>query len=288
AQPQITFLDYELSPNNSDANLFAPDGGSGSLPLIEVSVHLQGTAAENPSPTGTVVFTAILPGGSRLTLGSAAAVDSAGKATVEVDSGIVGQPGVEIEAAYSGDQFFAATTKKDNGKTANDVQADPPVTDNPVIAPNAQNLTVVVVAGSGAERRQWRDSARRHYGANAFIITDVHSIADLGTRLANLPAGSISRLVIGARGSVDGPQLGNPGAAETRFNAANLNLAANANARNAIVNALGNNALIDLQACSCAQGQAGQANIQALANLLRARVRGADNPIGAWDDNSAN
>lgn len=199
-----------------------------------------------------------------MTLGSAV-VDGTGKATIEMDSEIVGQPGVEIEAAYSGDQFFAAATKKDNGKTANDVQADPPVTDNPVIAPNAQNLTVVVV-GTGAERRQWRDSARVYYGANAFIITDVHSIADLGTRLANLPAGSISRLVIGAHGNVNGPQLGNPGGAETRFNANNLNLAANANARNAIVNALGNNALIDLQACNCAQGQSGRANIQALAD----------------------
>jgi hypothetical protein len=252
-----------------------------------LSVLVQGTAPGNPIPTGFVVFTAILPGGGRSTLGSAA-VDGAGKATIEMDSGIVGQPGVEIEAAYTGDQFFAATTKKDNGKTANDVQADPPVTDNPVIAPNAQNLTVVVVAGTGAERRQWRDSARVHYGANAYIITDVHSIADLGARLANFPAGSISRLVIGAHGSVDGPQLGNPGVAETRFNANNLNQAANANARNAIMNALGNNALIDLQACNCARGQAGQVNIQALANLLRARVRGADNLIGAWDDNSAN
>lgn len=49
-QSQITFLDYELSPNNSDANLFAAEGGSGSAPLIEVSVLVQGTAPENPNP----------------------------------------------------------------------------------------------------------------------------------------------------------------------------------------------------------------------------------------------
>jgi hypothetical protein len=285
-EPQITFLDYELSPNNSDANLFAADSGSQPLTLINLTVVVAGVAPNGVMPTGSVVFTGITPDGRRSSLGIAS-VGHDGKATIQdIDSGMLGQPGLVIEADYSGDPFFAAKKEKDNGRTANDVQADPPVTDNPVIAPNARNLTVVIVAGrDGAQRRQWRDSARRHYGANAYIITDVHSVADLGARLADLPAGSVSRLVIGGHGNTNGVQLGNPGVAATRFNARNVDL--DPQARQRIQNALANNALIDLQACSCAADEAGQNNLQRLANIFNARVRGADRQIGNWDDNAA-
>ncbi|MBL8793676.1 MAG: DUF4347 domain-containing protein [Planctomycetia bacterium] len=239
-------------------------------------------ARRGQRPTGTVTFTAIGPSGST-TLGSAA-VGPDGRATlVDVDSGLIGQPGVIVQAAYSGDAFFAAAVKNDGGANAAQAMADPPVNDNPQIPANAQNLTVVVVAGkNGVQRAEWRDSARAYYGADAYIITNVHSVADLGARLAQLPAGSISRLVIAAHGNDDGAQLGNTGVAATRFNSANLN--ANAEASQQIRNALAaNNALVDLQACSCAMGQAGLNNLQNMANILRARVRGADNLIGSWN-----
>ncbi len=282
-EAQITFLDYDLSANNSEEDLFAPEPGPYPLPLVDLSVRVEGDPLEGATPTGTVTFTAIGPTGDRISLG-VVPVGPDGKATLQqIDSGLLAQPGLVVEAAYLGDAFFTAKTKKDDGKTAVDLRADPPVTDNPVIAPNAQNLTVVVVAGrNGAQSTLWRDSARTYYGPNAYIITNVHSVVELGARLANLPAGSITKLVIGSHGWEAGAWLG------AQWFDANT-LYENEDARQQIRTALANNlALIDLQCCGAAHGQTGKDNMKALADALNARVRGADAVIRAWDYNLVN
>jgi len=279
-EPEITFEEYQLNANNLEANLFAPDTEPYPLPLVDLTVVVEGLGPGGATPTGNVIVTAIDSGAQRTPLG-VASVGPGGRATIyAVDSGLLGRPGVVVEVEYSGDQFFAAKKTTDGGKTSNDLQADPAVRDNPTIPPDAQNLTVVVVAGSGAERTMWRDSARRYYGNAAYIITDVHSVADLGARLAQLPPGSVSRLVIGAHGWVSGPCLG-----DEYFNHRRVD--DNPVARDQIRAALGNNALIDNQCCGAAATEEGRRNMRALANLLNARVRGADRNIRQWNDSSA-
>ncbi len=278
---RITFSDYFLYAQNSDAALFMPDDGRPLVyPVVGVSALVEGASPGMPAPTGQVEFTYTQNGGPETSLG-AETLAPGSVVTVYVDSALLAQPGVQVFAKYSGDSTFAAKVTGDNGKTAIDLQADPIVTDNPAIPPNAQNLTVVIVCGSGAERRRWAQTGRAHYGAGAYIITNVHSVADLGQRLSQLPAGSVSHLVIGAHGWDQGPNLGTE-----RFNPAAVDTAGAA-VKQQIRNALGNNALIDLQCCGAAATQAGLDNMQGLANRFNARVRGADRVIGAWDDPSA-
>jgi hypothetical protein len=282
----ITFLQYALNPGSDNANLFAAEDTSYPLPLIDLSVLVERGGVSGTKPTGTVTFTAIDANNQSTSLGSAS-IGTDGKATLQgLDSGLLSQPGMTIEAAYSGDTLFAASTKNDGGATGSDLRSDPVVTDNPNVPNNAINLTVVVVCGPGAQRREWLGTARAYYGNSAYIITSVHSVADLGTALANLPAGSVSHLVIGAHGKEYGPQLGEQGVAATRFNADTLDN--NANARNAIRAALANNALIDHQSCYSANGPAAQQRVQDLANTLGRRVRASDDIVDGWDQSRGN
>jgi len=108
-------------------------------------------------------------------------------------------------------------------------------------------------------------------------------VTDLGNQLALLPAGSISRLVIGGHGSPDGPKF--DANDNNRFNADQVSKAG-ADTIQKIKTALAANALIDLQACACAFGQTGIDNMQFLANTFSARVRGAKDCIADWDDTS--
>lgn len=281
----ITFQSYALNPLlNADAALFQPDDGSPlALPTITLKVQVQATSP-GYVPTGPVEFTYTPSGGSETSLGQVN-LGSDGTASVSVDSGLIAQTGVVVKAKYKGDPHFAALTANDGGNYAQTTLADPPVTDNPSIPPNATNLTVVVVHGAnGAQTQQWWQSARAYpnYGAGAYIITTVHSVADLGAALAALPAGSVSHLVIGAHGWDTGPNLGSG-----RFNMDAVT-AAGTTVQNQIKNALAANALIDLQSCGSASTPAGLTNMQNLANFFGVKVRGAAKCIGAWDDSSGN
>jgi hypothetical protein len=275
----ITFQNYTLDSRDNTAALFMPDNGAPIVyPSVMLNVQVQKSPPGMPYPTGQVEFTYTPSGGSETSLG-VATLGQGGGASIAVDSSLIGQPGVVVKAKYKGDANFAANTASDGGKNANDLQADPQVTDNPVIPPNAINLNVVVVCGSGAERKQWWQSARAKYGTRAYIITTVHSDADLGKELSKLPAGSVIQLTIGAHGWDAGPNLGNE-----RFNPATLDQAGAA-VKQKIKNALAaNNALIDLECCGAASSQTGINNMKGLDNRLNARVRGADRCISAWDD----
>lgn len=213
-------------------------------------------------------------------LGSAQ-VGPDGTAGVPVQSDLLAVPGVVVQASYSGDAFFTAAAAADNGQIGQAVAADPPVT-NPNIPANAQNLTVVIVCGStGAQRAQWRDSARRYYGAGAYIITNVHTVEGLGAELSQLPAGSVSRLVIGAHGWGGVVRL------DPANNLNTIDRADNAAAAARVRAALANNALVDLQYCGAAatwSGVSGLDRMQAIATVLRARVRGAWDIINTWND----
>lgn len=276
---QITFQNYSLDYRDVDGALFMPQNGAPIVyPTIGLIVLVQATPPSFPPPTGPVEFTYTPSGGSETSLGVATLGGSSGLVALSVDSSLIAQPGVVVTAKYKGDWKYAAKTASDGGKNATDLRADPPVTDNPVIPPNATNLTVVVVCGSGPERKQWTATARTHYGAGAYIITSVHSVADLGAALSTLPAASITHLVIGSHGWDSGAWLGTQW-----FNFTEVSNATPA-VQNQIKNSLGNNALIDYQSCGAASSPAGLTNMQQLATFFHAQVRGADRCIKAWDD----
>ena len=275
-EPEIDFLEYELSSRNSEDNLL-----SGPT-LIDIAVRVRVQFDAGATPTGTVTFRAIYSDGGAVELGTVEVGPNGMAVLFGVDCSLLAQPGVEVEAEYSGDALVAAGKKKDGKKTAGDLLADPPVLDNPAIQANAQNLTVVVIAGNGAERRRWRDSARAYYGAGAYLITNVHSVADLARELANLPPGSVSHLVIGGHGRPGRIQL-------DPITGRGFDLQAlrdDPQSRATIQRALAENALVDLQGCSTALDVPGQQQnpAQALADLLGVRVRGSRAFVGPWDD----
>ncbi len=165
--------------------------------------------------------------------------------------------------------------------TANPNGGDPIVTDNPAIPQTGQNLTVVVIGGDPSERLAWANQARQYYGPGAYIITDVHSVADLGNKLAQFPNESIGSLVAGGHGNAQGMQLGDPGNLATKLSSATL--ANDPTALNKITLALGPNASLDIQACQCAADPTEQQN---LANTLGTTVRAAKNNLSGstWND----
>ncbi|MBI3407851.1 MAG: Ig-like domain-containing protein [Planctomycetes bacterium] len=285
---QLSFLDYQISANWNVSNLWSQEGDPYTLPWIDVQVVVQGGTAEGDRPHGTVDLYAN-DGGTLTHLGIGAVNPVNSVAIIyDLDSGFIGQPGIVLEAHYSGDTFFTACNDTDLGVTSARVRDDPPDNDNPTITSSSQGLTVVIVGGyNGAERRAYRQQARDHYGGNAYIISNVHSVIGLGSVLSWLtqdyeyffPDHSISRLVLASHGNPYGVQLDQRGNAASLLYNENVNEIADAMRR-----ALSNNALIDLQTCAAAalnfsDGSpvgpgVGEDNMRRIATLLGVRVRG--------------
>lgn len=281
ADVDITFLPFQVSANNSDTTLFLSDNdGLGVVgTTIDLTVAVSALDPEGTTPTGRVIFTATPPSGSKVEIGSAV-VDASGRATIQVDSILLAVVGTVVEASYTGDASFKPRVVGDGRRASTDLNNDVVVNDNPVIPPNAQNLTVIVVCGdTTAEQLRWVNTAREYYGTGAYIITNMHSVGDLARELGRLPKGSITRLVLGAHGNPDGSWFDR---GRTMFNAEELNR--DPPSRDTIRAAFGSNARIEYQSCQAADGPDGINNMQGVADALRVTVWGANRCISVWDD----
>ncbi|MFO0795962.1 MAG: hypothetical protein U0804_00720 [Gemmataceae bacterium] len=278
----IEFLDFQLSECNTEESLFHShddDTHSGGV-AIDVGVLVSNVDPYSPPPSGTVGFTAYHQDGTSTALGTAV-LGVNGIATISVASGILAVLGTELEASFTSDTGQSARVVQDGRRTSDQLLRDVVVTDNPTISPASSSLQVIIMGGKdAAEQAHWINSGRRHYGASAYIITNVHSVADLGNELAKLPKGSVLELIFNAHG--------NPNACfldlNFQFNAAALNTPGAAASKQQIIDSFAPNANVQLQSCNAAANAAGLQNMQALADALRVRVWGPNRPVAAWDD----
>ncbi len=280
----VTILPYAVSASNSTRTLFLAAGYASEQvsTTIDLTAQVSRYYGSGPAPSGEVIFTATQPDGTAYEIGSAT-VGADGKATIQVGTQLL-PLGTIVEAKYGGDQFFGIKKVGDGGRTATDLKMDVVVNNNPTIDANTVNMTVVVVCGKdSAEQLRFAQEARRYYGNSAYLITSVHSVVDLGNKLAQFPPGSVSKLILTGHGNHPGIKL--DGDANGKwFGAAEL--AGDLQSTQKIKTALLAGGRLEFQSCLAAektQAHNGRANMKSVAEALGVYVWGADKLLYCLD-----